>query len=172
MRLYLDDLTTSIHTTVTLSEQSPESDPQLNPPYRPRTCSMGGGTTQACHNIPLPTCSFLSSQTLFPEHEHTTLSLSQTPALLAVTPTRVFGSSGWSGPFFCPATTILRPITSQIAIALSMNALPLPSLLISIKPKSPRGGLGASATAFAASQIPPVDCAPREISPFSRIVAW
>jgi hypothetical protein len=45
------------------------------------------------HIIPLPTCSLRSCHTVFPEQLHTVLSLSQTPALRAITPTRVFGSS-------------------------------------------------------------------------------
>src|SRR3954467_13041884 len=44
------------------------------------------------YSIPRSTCSFLSSQTVLPEQEHTVLSLSQTPALRAITPTRVSGS--------------------------------------------------------------------------------
>ncbi len=45
------------------------------------------------HIIPLPTCSLRSCHTVFPEQLHTVLSLSQTPALRAITPTRVLGSS-------------------------------------------------------------------------------
>lgn len=46
------------------------------------------------HNMPLPVCSLRSSHTVLPEQLHTVLSLSQTPALRAITPTRVSGSSG------------------------------------------------------------------------------
>src|ERR1700710_2633624 len=41
-------------------------------------------------SIPFLTSSFLSSHSVFPEQEQTVLSLSQTPALLAITPTNVF----------------------------------------------------------------------------------
>jgi hypothetical protein len=41
------------------------------------------------HNMPLPACSLRSSHTVLPEQLHTVLSLSQTPALRAITPTRV-----------------------------------------------------------------------------------
>lgn len=45
------------------------------------------------YSMPLLTCSLRSSHTFFPEQEHTILSLSQTPALRAMTPTIVSGSS-------------------------------------------------------------------------------
>lgn len=73
-------------------------------------CLFGWST----HSMPFPVCSFLSSQTVLPEHEHTVLSLSQTPALLAITPTRVSGSSLLKAPSWCLATTMLLPIISQI----------------------------------------------------------
>lgn len=80
------------------------------------------------HNIPFSTCSFLSCHTVFPEQEQTCLSLSQTPALLAITPTSVSGSSVLNGPSWCLETTMLRPIISQIDTGLSRKAFPRPSL--------------------------------------------
>jgi len=124
------------------------------------------------YNIPLPTCSFLSSHTVFPEHEHTVLSLSHTPALLAMTPTRVSGSSLLKGPSCFLETTILRPIISQICIGLSRNTEPIPLLFTVTVPKTPLALSGLdSFLARTRSQMPPVDSAPCEISPDSRTVA-
>jgi len=125
------------------------------------------------YNIPLPTCSFLSSHTVLPEHEHTVLSLSHTPALLAMTPTRVSGSSLLNGPSCFLDTTILRPIISQICIGLSRNTEPIPLLFTVTVPKTPLALSGLdSFLARTKSQMPPVDSAPCEISPDSRTVAW
>lgn len=67
---------------------------QLPANTRPCNVAQSRRNTQfAIHSIPFPTCSLRSSQTVFPEQLHTVLSLSQTPALLATTPTRVSESS-------------------------------------------------------------------------------
>jgi hypothetical protein len=121
--------------------------------------------------IPLPTCSFRSCQTFLPEHEHTVFSLSHTPALLAMTPTKVSASSRSNGPSLLLDTTILRPITSHIAIGLSKKVLPLPSLPTVTDPRYPLRGLESPTLPVRASHIPPVEPAPREISPLSRTVA-
>jgi hypothetical protein len=78
-------------------------------------------------SIPWACCSSLSCQIVLPEQEQTVLSLSHTPALLAMTPTSVSGSSFEKGPYGCFETTMLRPITSQIDSGLSRKALPVPS---------------------------------------------
>jgi hypothetical protein len=121
--------------------------------------------------MPLPTCSFRSCQIFFPEHEQTVFSLSQTPALLAMTPTTVSVSSRLNDPSLLLDTTILRPIISHIAIGLSMKELPLPSVPTFTDPRYPLGGLESPTLALRASHIPPVEAAPCEISPVSRIVA-
>ena len=123
------------------------------------------------YGMPWRTCSFRSSQTLFPEHEQTTLSLSQTPALRAITPTTVSGSSLWNGPSRILDTTILLPIISHTCTGLSRSTFPLPFLSTSTVPKTPRGGLEPWTLCFNDSHMPPVDATPSEMSPASRIVA-
>ena len=114
--------------------------------------------------------------------------LSQTPALRAMTPTNVSGSflsnckrlaTIYSAvridigtfPSCCPATTILRPIISQMWMGLSKNTAPTPSSPTSTLPKTPRLGLACS-SACTASQISPADSGPCDMSPDSRTVAW
>lgn len=146
------------------------------------TCNKGTGPRHAdlilyriCtrwvnHIIPRPCCSLRSSQTVFPEQEHTVLSLSQTPALRAITPTKVSGSFWVKEPSASFDTTMLRPMTSQMAKGLSRKAFPFPSFPTLISPKEPRAFLKPAAV-FRASQILPVDMAPCDISPLSRMVA-
>src|SRR2546423_1323776 len=85
------------------------------------------GFVQILYIIPLPISSFRSSHTVLPEHEQTVLSFSHTPALLAMTPTKTFVSSRPKGPSLLLEMTILRPMISHIATALSRKVLPLPS---------------------------------------------
>jgi hypothetical protein len=114
--------------------------------------------------------SALSSHRVLPEQEQTVLSFSQTPALRAITPTRVFSSfcSNFPSPSCWADTTIPRPISSHIGIGLSIRTEPLPSLPTVRDPKIP---LGCKAPSLGSAQIAPVDIAPREISPASRTVA-
>lgn len=66
-------------------------------PTSARSMVSDGNSVQSMrihHNMPLPVCSLRSSHTVLPEQLQIVLSLSQTPALRAITPTRVSGSSG------------------------------------------------------------------------------
>jgi hypothetical protein len=88
-----------------------------------------------------------------------------------MTPTKVSGSSRLNGPSLFLDRTILRPIISHIATGLSRKALPLPSFPTPTDPRYPLGGLESPTLALRASHIPPVEAAPCEMSPLSRIVA-
>jgi hypothetical protein len=120
--------------------------------------------------MPLEVCSVRSSHTVLPLQLHTVLSLSQTPALLAMTPTSVSGSSLSNCSVFL-LTTILRPIISQICIGLSKKTEPSPLFPTSIVPNSPFAVLeGCSFFASRRSQMPPVVAAPSLMLPDSRTV--
>ncbi len=69
-----------------------------------------------------------SSHIVFPEHEHTVLSFSHTPALRAMTPTSTLASSRSNGPSCCLDTTMPRPTISHSRTAASRKDAAEPAL--------------------------------------------
>ena len=66
---------------------------------------------------------------------------------------------------------MLRPIISQIWIGLSKNTVPIPLPPTSRVPRTPFGVTCGSFLTVKPSHTPPVEIAPREISPVSLMVA-
>src|SRR5207247_4733892 len=106
-----------------------------------------------------------------PEHEQIILSLSHTPALRAITPTKVSESSIRKGPSLLLDTTMLLPISSQTATGRPRRTFPFPFSSTSTAPNKPLGKSVAWAWGFELSQMPPVEAGPCVMSPASRTVA-